>query len=214
MEPIGAPKPLTIAQRSAIGPAAGIGLNSLIGADGAATPRSSAPHIAVPSHNRGMQNAPIDGGEQFALPLPSKPIRTLPIATKTGGATTTGGSQGGVSQGGAAPKLPANPLTGGAGTGSSNSGGAGLAGNGPLIDALTGALTGGGMENPLDAVSSPSTAALEALQPTAGTTQSSSNPALLFAVLGIAAIGVVFILERKRKPATPPTPHAPATDAR
>lgn len=77
-------------------------------------------------------------------------------------------------------------------TTATNSGGAGLSGNGPLIDALTALLGGGQMQSPLDAVSSPSTAALSALAPTSAQTSSTSDPAVIVLVVGIVAIGGVW----------------------
>lgn len=145
------------------------------------------------------------------LPKPinrtGKPVYTLPIIIRSGGENTTGGSKGGVAQGGTAPASTATTTgTGTAPATPTNTGGAALAGNGPLIDALTSALSGGGMENPLDAASSPSTAALEALQPTQAQTSATSNPALLVAVLGVAAIGVAYVVVQHKKK----TPGAPA----
>lgn len=85
-----------------------------------------------------------------------------------------------------------------AGADTTNSGGAGLAGNGPLANALAAMLGGGSMQSPLDAVSSPSTAALEALQPAQGSTQSASNPAAIVVVLGgLAAVGTFLYLRHK-----------------
>lgn len=84
-------------------------------------------------------------------------------------------------------------------TNTTNAGGAGLAGNGPLIDALTSAFGGGGYQSPLDASSSPSTAALEALQPTSGATSTSGNPTLeILIVLGAIAIGAWLYFKHKK----------------
>lgn len=78
-----------------------------------------------------------------------------------------------------------------------NTGGAGLTGNGPLVDALTQLLNGGGLASPLDAAAAggASTAAVSSLAPQANSTSSASNPALMLAI--VAAIGVVGFLAYK-----------------
>jgi hypothetical protein len=130
--------------------------------------------------------------------MSSAPRTTLPVSERAP-IETTGGSTGGLSSGGSTPSTSTPPT---------NTGGAGLAGNGPLIDALTAALSGGGFQSPLDAMSSPSTAALQSLQPTATQTSTSSagNPALLL-IIGAIALGAIvwYVLKhKKKKPAEQP----------
>jgi len=101
------------------------------------------------------------------------------------------------------PPPPQNTNPGSGGTQQGNSGGAGLSGNGPLIDALTALLGGGGGQSPLDASSSPSTAALQALQPSSGQTSGTSNPALIIAIVGALAIGAWLYFKHKHGAAPP-----------
>ncbi len=95
--------------------------------------------------------------------------------------------------------LPLAPVTGtGGGTlignGGTNTGGAGLAGNGPLIDALTSAFNGGGSG------SQSTQAALGSLQPVTSQTSSSSNPVAMILVVGVlAAVGAWYYFTHKKK---------------
>jgi hypothetical protein len=158
-------------------------------------PATTAP-VTVPAAHGGVNdpwvNVPaenVDAPRVLPAPFPSgDPTRrgtgNTPVNTGTGSTGTGGGSTGGVSTGGATP----------------NTGGAALAGDGPTIAALL-SMLGGGYQSPLDAANSPSTAALEALQPTqaATSTNTTSNAALVAVVLGAAAIGGVYLYQRNKK---------------
>lgn len=129
----------------------------------------------------------------------STPVIPPPLITPIfppGSDTPTGGSAPG--QAIVTPSLPANPLTNTPGTGSTNTAGAGLSGNGPLIDALTGALMGGGFQSPMDATSSPGAAAIQAIQPQSGSVTSSGNMALIVAVIAAVGVGGYFLLKKMK----------------
>ena len=88
-----------------------------------------------------------------------------------------------------------------------DSGGDALAGSGDVVSALESMLSGySGLDNPLDGVQTATQGALESATPVATPTSSTSNPALIIAiVLGVGAV-IVFLVLHARKKKTAPAP--------
>jgi hypothetical protein len=156
----------------------------------------TAPSITRPPVGGDPQSA--DGAQVSVGDLNAGAARTIGMGFAAGeprrspndGAIASAGNSAGSASGNAGGSAP-----------DQNSSGAGLAGNGPLVDALTQMLAGSGAGGAgYDASASPSTAAVEALAPQAQQTTSASNPAAIVVVVAIAlAIGAFLYFKHKGK---------------